>query len=279
MYQVIDLGALANDSAVNCSTVDTGVIADFYIILQHYITGLQHLAVLAVLGNIAKAVAADYRTGLQNNSVTQYTVLTDSGIRINGTILAHFYALADISMRIDYAAVADFGIILNNSKGLNSNIAADFCLLGYISIRTDNTLNLFLRTEQLQQCGKAARGLATLITGRPSSSGSSGLRTITPALLRWQCSTCGGTAKEISFEPASTSPLTPVMRNSGLSCSTVPLKIQLILVHSSPFHTSTIKPLTQKADGLSARFRVLLISFCNYVTGNIGTALRNGTLV
>lgn len=82
MYQVIDLGALANDSAVNCSTVDTGVIADFYIILQHYITGLQHLAVLAVLGNIAKAVAADYRTGLQNNSVTQYTVLTDSGIRI-----------------------------------------------------------------------------------------------------------------------------------------------------------------------------------------------------
>ena len=110
---------------------------------------------LAVLGNIAKAVAADYRTGLQNNSVTQYTVLTDSGIRINGTILAHFYALADISMRIDYAAVADFGIILNNSKGLNSNIAADFRLLGYISIGADNTLNLFLRAEQLQQRSKS----------------------------------------------------------------------------------------------------------------------------
>ena len=154
MYQVINLGSLANDSAVNGSTVDTGIVADFHIILQHYITGLQHLAVLAVLGNIAKAVAADYRTGLQNNSVTKYTVLTDSSIRIKGTILAHFYALADISMRIDYAAVADFCIILNNSKGLNSNIAADFCLLGYISIRTDNTLNFFLRTEQLQQCGK-----------------------------------------------------------------------------------------------------------------------------
>ena len=154
MYQVIDLSALANDSAVNGSTVDTGIVANLNIILQHYITGLQHLAVLAVLGNIAEAVAADYRTGLQNNSVAQYTVLTDSGIRINSTILAHFYALTDISMRIDYAAVANFSIILNNSKGLNSNIAADFCLLGYISIGADNTLNLLLRAEQLQQGSK-----------------------------------------------------------------------------------------------------------------------------
>lgn len=129
MYQVINLGSLANDSAVNGSTVDTGIVANLYIILQHYITGLQHLAVLAILSNIAEAITADYRTGLQNNSVAQYTVLTDSGIRINSTILAHFYALADISMRIDYAAVADFGIILNNSKGLNSNIAADFAFL------------------------------------------------------------------------------------------------------------------------------------------------------
>lgn len=93
MYQVINLGALANNSAVNGSTVDTGIVANLHIILQHYITGLQHLAVLAVLGNIAKAVAADYGTGLQNNSVAQYTVLTDSGIRINSTILAHFTRL------------------------------------------------------------------------------------------------------------------------------------------------------------------------------------------
>ena len=155
MYQIINLGALANNRAVHGSTVNAGVVANLYIILQHYITGLQHLAVLAVLSNIAEAITADNRTGLQNNPVAQHAILTDGGIRIKSAILAHFYAFANISVRINNAAVTNLSIVLYYRKGLDSNIATDFCFFGYISIRTDNALYLLLRAEQLQQGSKS----------------------------------------------------------------------------------------------------------------------------
>lgn len=182
-------------------------------------------------------------------------------------------------MRIDYAAVADFGIILNNSKGLNSNIAANLCLLGYISIRTDNTLNLFLRTEQLQQCGKGCTRVgnsdnraSVKLRVFGTENHYAGLAEMTVLYMRRH-------RKGNILRSCLNQSVNAGNAQFGVIMLYRAFKILLILVHSSPFHTSTIKPLTQKADGLSARFRVLLISFCNYVTGNIGTALRNGTLV
>ena len=111
---------------------------------------------LAVLRDIAKAVAADNSAGLQNNTVAQHAVLTDSGVRIQSAVLAHFYTFANVSMRIDNAAVTNNSIILNNSKRLDSNIRTNLCFLGNKSIGADNALYLLLRTEQLQQCSKGS---------------------------------------------------------------------------------------------------------------------------
>ena len=151
MHKIINLGTLAHDSAIHSCSIDTGVAANFYIVLQHNVAGLQHLAVLAVLGDIAKAIATDYSTGLQNYSIAQHAILAHSGIRIQGTILANLHALTHIGMGIEHSAIANFSIIFHHGKGLNGNIAADFCFFRHKSIGADHALHLFLRTEKLQK--------------------------------------------------------------------------------------------------------------------------------
>ena len=71
MHKVINLGACAHYRAACGCPVDAGIAADFDLVLQHHIAGLQNKAVLAgsFIGNVAKAVAADNSAGLQNNFV------------------------------------------------------------------------------------------------------------------------------------------------------------------------------------------------------------------
>ena len=66
MHKVINFGASAYYRAACGCPVDAGVAADFNLVLQHHIAGLQNKAVLAggFIGNIAKAVAADNSAGL-----------------------------------------------------------------------------------------------------------------------------------------------------------------------------------------------------------------------
>ena len=158
MYQVINLGALAHDGAVHSGSVDAGVAADFHIILQHHVAGLQHLGVLAILGDITKAVATDNSAGLENHSVAQHAILAHGGIGIKSAVLADFYALAHIGMRIEHGTITDFRIILHHSEGLNGYIATNLGLFRNKGIGADDSFHLFLGAEQLQQrCEGSAR--------------------------------------------------------------------------------------------------------------------------
>ena len=70
VYQVINLSSFANDGAICSSTVNTGIIANFYIIMQDNVASLQNFAVLTILSNVTKAIATNNSTSLQDNSVT-----------------------------------------------------------------------------------------------------------------------------------------------------------------------------------------------------------------
>ena len=157
MYKVINFGTGAYNRAACGSPVDTGIAADFNLVLQHNIACLQNKAVFAGLfiGNIAEAVAANYSAGLQNNLIAQHAALADSGAWIEQATCADLYVSADIYMRVNNGAITDFSTLINVGKRHNRNIFAYFRAGGNICFVAYNTFYFSSVAEQLQKRSKS----------------------------------------------------------------------------------------------------------------------------
>ena len=59
VHEVINLGALPNDSGTQCATVDAGIGADLHIIMDNHVAHLRHFAMLPLIEDIAITICAN----------------------------------------------------------------------------------------------------------------------------------------------------------------------------------------------------------------------------
>ena len=70
MDEIVDFRALADDGGAERGAVDGCVSADLHIVVDDDIADLQHLAMTALIQNVAVTVRTDHATGVNSDTVT-----------------------------------------------------------------------------------------------------------------------------------------------------------------------------------------------------------------
>ena len=74
LHQIVDLGALADDGVAGRAAIDRGVGADLDVVLNDDSPGLRNFLVAARRRQIAEAVLADARAGMDDHAVADQRV-------------------------------------------------------------------------------------------------------------------------------------------------------------------------------------------------------------
>lgn len=89
LHEVVDLAALADPGAAKTGAVNGGAGADFDIIIDLDDAKLVDFHMTAIDDFVAKAVAADDGSAVQDDTVAEHAVLLDDGVDVQGTALAY----------------------------------------------------------------------------------------------------------------------------------------------------------------------------------------------
>src|SRR5215471_6983443 len=86
LHQVVDFGSALDHGSTKSRPVHCGISADFDIIFDHHDADLRNLDTLDSPTGIAKTVAADHHTGMQNHAAAQLTTFANDHSRVQPAV-------------------------------------------------------------------------------------------------------------------------------------------------------------------------------------------------
>src|SRR3712207_5783722 len=100
LYKIIQLCTCFDNSRTHGSTVNSGIYAYLYMILNDHIANLWHFFEGAIcLGRKAKAIASNYGSGMNDNMIMQYAVMIDFYTWMDDAVFSNLYIVANIGVR------------------------------------------------------------------------------------------------------------------------------------------------------------------------------------
>src|SRR5690349_518541 len=117
MYQVVDLRSPADSRLFQRSAIHSRVRADFHVIFQNQRSLLRKLCVVPCLlvPHVAETICAEHRTTVYDDSITQSCSRIQNSPRVDATMLADDYSIADrgpcfnARSRANACSIADYG--------------------------------------------------------------------------------------------------------------------------------------------------------------------------
>ncbi len=109
MDEVINLRSSANARGFQRAVINSRVGADFHIVFDLKLPNLGELFIASAGrgADIAKSIAAQHRTGMNDHVVTQLCSGINRNVGTNLTIFANFDACSDYAIRANPTAIAD----------------------------------------------------------------------------------------------------------------------------------------------------------------------------
>ena len=127
LYEVVEFNAFAHVGAAHGRTVDTGIGADFNIVLDCHDADLWTLVVAVgfCIGGKAEAVGPDYRTGMENDVVANLAAVIDAGVGIDDAVTAQLCPVHDGCVGINLATVAQLHAVADIGECADIDFLAD----------------------------------------------------------------------------------------------------------------------------------------------------------
>src|SRR5690606_29050215 len=122
---VIQLDAVADQRIGQCPAVDGGVRTDLDVIANGHATDLGNLLPDALLVGEAETLAADHRTGLDDNPLADHHVVIKRDARRQPATFANARTRADHAMGPDANARANLRAALDHRIGTDTGASAD----------------------------------------------------------------------------------------------------------------------------------------------------------
>ena len=158
LYEIVDLGALADDRIADGAAIDGGAGADLDVVLNNNRPTCGILLWSGAAHDEAKAILPDIASGMDNDPIA------DQGIRYDrtgadGTITADPHPGADHGLRPDRSAAPDFGLRPDRRAGLDRRAVFHACT--DINMRSGKVTGLADKDDGRKACGKIQRATIT----------------------------------------------------------------------------------------------------------------------
>src|SRR5271157_3555034 len=127
LHQIVDFDATADSGLADAGTIDTGVRLHLNVTLDDSWAGLRDLLPTFSVASKPKAIAAHYRTVLQNDVVTQNAMFAHHRMRMSKEVVANASATIYDNVRQQYCVVADLDIIIDHHVCPNVRVCPQFC--------------------------------------------------------------------------------------------------------------------------------------------------------
>ena len=129
VYQIVDFRASSDAGFVQRSAIDSGIGADLDIIFDFQAADLRKLFVAAsrLVAHIAKAVAAEHGTGVNNYAVSKTHAGINRHVRIEITTRSDVYVRANYAACADPRVLSDLRTFADYASLLNRNSCREMC--------------------------------------------------------------------------------------------------------------------------------------------------------
>lgn len=124
--KVINLRAFTDSRFTHCCAINRRIRSDFDVVFDHDNAHLRYLAIMSAVKCEAEPIRSDYRTGMNNHSVTKFDVMPDRCIRMQVAIVAYYRAFADKDLRLEYRAIANSRTAFDDTVGADRHSLTDF---------------------------------------------------------------------------------------------------------------------------------------------------------
>src|SRR6266852_1108607 len=125
VHEVIELDAFREARVVQRAAIDGGVRADLHVVRDLHDAHLRKLPVTAAVVGVTKTVRADHRAGVNLDAISDARSAVERDARMNSAVFADPAPGTDYAVRTDLRAVADVGVLSDDSVGPDTDVFAD----------------------------------------------------------------------------------------------------------------------------------------------------------
>src|SRR4030095_8968578 len=113
---IVDLRATANSGAPKRRAIDASVRSQFDIVFNDHRSDLRELVVTHFPAYVTKAISAYDYARVQDHIITNRYTIFEKNVRVNHTIAANFYVVADFGAGANLSPLTDNGILADADK-------------------------------------------------------------------------------------------------------------------------------------------------------------------
>lgn len=123
VHQIVDFRASGDAGCIQGATIDRGVGADLDVVVDFELPDLRKFFITAgrLIANVAEAIAAEHRAGVNDHSVSETHTGIDCHIRIQIAVASNDCFRADHAAGADPRALADGRAFANDDSFFNRN--------------------------------------------------------------------------------------------------------------------------------------------------------------
>ena len=126
LYQVVNFCTAPYNGTANCSAVNGGVGAYFYLVFYHHIANLRYFLKTAIgLRGKAKTICANYRTAMDYTIFTNTTLVVDSYPGMQDGAVTNSHIIAYKYLRVNFYTVTNFGLLADVGKSADKYAVAN----------------------------------------------------------------------------------------------------------------------------------------------------------
>src|SRR5215831_11789454 len=124
--QVIDLGSAADACDIERPAIHGGIRTDLHVVFNQQAPDLGELFISPghVVAHIAETIAAQHRTGMDHNAVSQLRARINRDVRVNHAVASDANPVADYSSSPYAGEFPDSHILLNDGASADGKVSA-----------------------------------------------------------------------------------------------------------------------------------------------------------